>query len=232
MALRRISYNIFRSDSLRTIIKSYFCGIDLGEDKSFKTQYENFRNCRFDDYLNELKSQYNHPSHSEVLIFYKYCENNKNKKFLMHHIIISTNLYSDEYVNIDVLSEEGILERNRIFEEGINLKTITDLGIMASVETIFFNNMPLNFGEFNEDDDDEDDDDEDDDDEDENNNTNKELEFSFIHEKCSVCLESKPDVLLIPCLHIALCKSCNNEGRFTNCPVCREEIDRKIVIRN
>ena len=227
MALRRISYNILRSDSLRTIIKSYFCGIDLGEDKSFKTQYKNFRNCRFDDYLNELKSQYNYPSHSEVLIFYKYCENNNNKKFLMHHIKINTNLYSVDYVNIVVLSEEEILERNRILEEGINLKTITDLGITASVETMFFKNIPLNFGEFNEYDDDEDDDDED-----ENNNTNKELEFSFIHEKCSVCLESKPDVLLIPCLHIALCKSCNNEGRFTNCPVCREKIDRKIVIRN
>ena len=223
MALRRISYDILRSDSLRTIIKSHFCGIDLGEDKSFKTQYENFRNCRFDDYLNELKSQYNHPSHSEVLIFYKYCKNNENKKNFMHHIIISTNLYSDEYVNIDVLSEEGILERNRILEEGINLKTITDLGITASVETTFFNDMPLNFGEFNEEDDDE---------EDENNNTNKELEKAFINEKCSVCLEAIPDVLLIPCLHIALCKSCNNEGRFTNCPVCREEIDRKIVIRN
>ena len=62
--------------------------------------------------------------------------------------------------------------------------------------------------------------------------TNKELEEAFIQEKCSVCLQAIPDVLLIPCLHIALCKSCNNKGRFTNCPVCREEIDRKIVIRN
>ena len=145
MALRRISYDILRSDSLRTIIKSNFCGIDLGEDKSFKTQYENFHNCRFDDYLNELKSQYNHPSHSEVLIFYKYCENNENKKFFMHHIIISTNLYSDEYVNIDELSEEGILERNRIIEEGISLKTITDLGITASVETTFFKQYASKF---------------------------------------------------------------------------------------
>ena len=96
---------------------------------------------------------------------------------------------------------------------------------MASVETTFFNDMPLNFGEFNEGDD------EDEEVYDENNNTYKELETAFIHEKCSVCLDSIPDVLLIPCLHIALCCGCDNEGRFTNCPVCREEIDRKIVIR-
>ena len=220
MTLRKINTDIIRDDDFRLVIKSHFCGIDLGEDKSFKTQYENFRNCRFDDYLNELKTQYNYTSHSEVLIFYNYIENNINKKNFMHHIIIDSNLYNDEYSNADSLSEEEILEKNKLIEEGFNLKIIKNLGVMTTVETTFFKDIPLYFREF----------------EDEEEEEIIQpipyigIEVSFIHEKCSVCLDLIPNILLIPCLHIALCNSCDVKGRFVNCPVCRKEIERKIII--
>ena len=220
MALRKTNTDIIRDDDFRLVIKSHFCGIDLGEDKSFKTQYENFRNCRFDDYLNELKTQYNYPSNSEVLIFYNYIENKKNKKIFMHYKSIASNLYSDELAECDSLSEEEILEKNKLIEEGFNFKIIKNLGVTATVETTFFKNMPLYFGEFE--------------DEEEDEITEPipyvGIEVSFIHEKCSVCLDLIPNILLIPCLHIALCNSCDVKGRFVNCPVCRKEIERKIII--
>ena len=49
---------------------------------------------------------------------------------------------------------------------------------------------------------------------------------------CVVCLESKPNILYLDCMHIAICDSCDRlkkTGR-KNCDVCRAEISRRIKI--
>ena len=56
------------------------------------------------------------------------------------------------------------------------------------------------------------------------------LELPFFQDRCVVCLEKKPQILILPCLHICHCVVCDEEGLMNKCPMCREKIDRKIVI--
>ena len=49
---------------------------------------------------------------------------------------------------------------------------------------------------------------------------------------CMACLESKPNILYLDCLHIAICDSCDRlkkTGR-KNCDMCRSEISRRIAL--
>ena len=49
---------------------------------------------------------------------------------------------------------------------------------------------------------------------------------------CVVCLESKPNILYLDCLHIAVCDSCDRlkKTHRKNCDVCRSEISRRIAL--
>ena len=49
---------------------------------------------------------------------------------------------------------------------------------------------------------------------------------------CVACLEAKPNILYLDCLHIVICDSCdrlNKTGR-KNCDTCRAEISRRIAL--
>ena len=49
---------------------------------------------------------------------------------------------------------------------------------------------------------------------------------------CVVCLESKPNILYLDCMHIAICDSCDRlkKTHRKNCDVCRAEISKRIKI--
>ena len=57
------------------------------------------------------------------------------------------------------------------------------------------------------------------------------LELPFFQDKCVVCLEYNPSILILPCLHICHCITCDEEGLMNKCPLCREKIERKITIK-
>ena len=49
---------------------------------------------------------------------------------------------------------------------------------------------------------------------------------------CVVCLEAKPNILYLDCMHIAICDSCDRlkkTGR-KNCDMCRAEISKRVKI--
>ena len=55
---------------------------------------------------------------------------------------------------------------------------------------------------------------------------------AFKEDCCVVCLESKPNILYLDCMHIAICDSCDplkKTGR-KNCDVCRSEISKRVKI--
>ena len=55
---------------------------------------------------------------------------------------------------------------------------------------------------------------------------------SYREDHCVVCLESKPNILYLDCMHIAVCGSCDRlkkTGR-NNCDVCRAEISKRVKI--
>ena len=49
---------------------------------------------------------------------------------------------------------------------------------------------------------------------------------------CMACLESKPNILYLDCLHIVICDSCDRLKKTDrkNCDVCRAEISRRIAL--
>ena len=58
----------------------------------------------------------------------------------------------------------------------------------------------------------------------------KPLKKTFKFEQCVICLDRKPNVLLIKCNHICTCKDCEKTHPSTQCPYCRAEIYRRLLI--
>ena len=55
---------------------------------------------------------------------------------------------------------------------------------------------------------------------------------TYGEDRCVACLESKPNILYLDCLHIAICDSCDRlktTGR-KNCDVCRAEIFKRLKL--
>ena len=58
------------------------------------------------------------------------------------------------------------------------------------------------------------------------------VENIFKDDVCSVCMENKPNILFLPCIHLIVCEECENKGKFKDCVKCRKNIFRKIKIEN
>ncbi len=59
-------------------------------------------------------------------------------------------------------------------------------------------------------------------------NLSREIE-ELRHEKmCKVCLDTVSDMVLLPCSHLCVCRSCGNV--FQRCPVCRMNIRAKVKV--
>ena len=56
------------------------------------------------------------------------------------------------------------------------------------------------------------------------------IEDVFRTEECCICLINKPEILNYPCLHLSICKECEEKGKFKKCVTCRKSIYRKIKI--
>ena len=56
------------------------------------------------------------------------------------------------------------------------------------------------------------------------------VETPFVSDNCSICLTAKPDIIIIPCLHQSVCSQCEEAGKLTRCPTCREKIIKKVKI--
>ena len=57
-----------------------------------------------------------------------------------------------------------------------------------------------------------------------------ELKQTIICNDCVICLENKPNVLYLNCLHISTCKKCEELKSIFKCPLCREEVVKKYII--
>ena len=56
------------------------------------------------------------------------------------------------------------------------------------------------------------------------------VELPFVTENCSICLTEKPNIIIFPCLHQSVCYQCEDRGKLTKCPTCRETIIKKVKI--
>ena len=218
--LRKLTQDILRDDEFRIEIKSNFIGVDLGDDLSFRAQYERFKDYKFDTYFNEIHGLYNYESVSFALFYYFY-ELNNNKdlsgRLLMYQMkltISGNDRTITDFETIDSQNEDNI----NLIDDRVDL--ISNIKIMVSIETTFFKMIAFDFNQ----------DDVDYESEEEYNNYLPTLELPFFQDRCVICMENKPQILILPCLHICHCITCDEEGLMNKCPMCREKIDRKLVI--
>ena len=220
--LRKITQDILRDDEFRIEIKANFISEDLGNDLSFKAQYERFKDYRFDIYFNEIHGLYNYKSVSHALFFYTYkLDNNLNRRHLMYQTkltIFGNDNSITNFETVDSQSDDSI----NIIDTQINsyFNSISDIKVMASIKTTFYKMI---IGEYNQDEDNYES-------EEEYNDYLPTLELPFFQDRCVVCMENKPSILILPCKHICHCITCDEEGLMNKCPMCREKIDRKLVI--
>ena len=225
--LKKVSQDILRDDEFRTEIKANFINEDLGDDLSFKAQYEKFKDYKFDIYFNEIHGLYNYKSVSHSLFYYTYKLDNEvtNKNHFMYQTKLT--IFDDDgtITDFETINDQTINNINSI-DTQINsyFNSISNIKVMASIETTFYKIISGNF--FNNYEDDEDDY------ESENEEVDylPSLELPFFQDRCVVCLETKPQILILPCLHICHCITCDEEGLMNKCSMCREKIYRKIVI--
>ena len=220
--LRKVTQDILREDEFRIEIKTNFISEDLGNDLSFKAQYERFKDYRFDIYFDEIYGLYNYKSVSYALFYYTYKLDNINVNG--NHIMYQTKLTIfgndnsiTDFETIDSQSDDNINSIDTQINSCFN--SISNIKVMVSIETTFFKMI---IGEYNQDEDYES--------EEEYNDYLPTLELPFFQDRCVVCMENKPSILLLPCKHICHCITCDEEGLMNKCSMCREKIDRKIVI--
>ncbi|KAF0976488.1 hypothetical protein FDP41_004387 [Naegleria fowleri] len=58
----------------------------------------------------------------------------------------------------------------------------------------------------------------------------REMELIESDHFCSCCLASKKNVVFLPCCHLCTCEKCS--FKLTACPLCRKNIEKKIVTHN
>ena len=49
-------------------------------------------------------------------------------------------------------------------------------------------------------------------------------------DECVICYENKPNILYTNCLHFVVCKDCDNNGKFSKCPLCRKKIKNQRIL--
>ncbi len=47
---------------------------------------------------------------------------------------------------------------------------------------------------------------------------------------CVVCLDKVPDILMIPCAHLATCSGCDSQSKSGECPICRAKIESRLKV--
>ena len=221
--LRKVTQDILREDEFRIEIKANFISEDLGNDLSFKAQYERFKDYRFDIYFNEIHGLYNYKSVSHALFYYTYKLDNKNvnRNHLMYQTKLTIFGNDNSITDFETVNSQSDDSINTI-DTQINsyFNSISNIKVMASIETTFYKMIYGNFYTIEDDYEDEE----------EYDDYLPPLELPFFQDRCVVCMENKPQILILPCLHICHCITCDEEGLMNKCSMCREKIDRKIVI--
>ena len=48
--------------------------------------------------------------------------------------------------------------------------------------------------------------------------------------ECSICLDEPKSIILMPCAHVCVCKTCSDKLADNLCPLCRKEIESKFTV--
>ena len=194
--------------------------------------YLKFKDYKFTEYLDEFREEFNCQSKHHIT-FYLDITNQRRGVYFGRFLVSSLqipNRNEVEFISIPSYDDRGnpMEEVNNILQNEIYDKV--KVGAKMEIKFLLFSSLDA-LSEYEmeqiEDLHDEGDDDEGYQDD---NLPSPPVESPFVSDECSICLTAKPNIILIPCLHQCVCFQCEEKGKLTRCPTCREKINRKIKI--
>ena len=211
------------NESASTIKKeAIFITENLGNDKTFESILDKFNNYRFTEHIDFLRNDHECQSYSSILFTINFTTNGNERKFFLFTAILEIPDRTEiEYTTSTMY--EDVEEREKIVNDLLKYKLYDKVIVRAEMDIKFYKNRSLDILDQYQDEE-----------FDEGYNDDESppaiIESSFISDNCSVCLSMKPDILNIPCLHLAICYKCEEIGKLLRCVVCRKKIERKIKI--
>ena len=214
-------YNVI-DESASTIKKeAIFITEDLGNVKTFEAIVDKFNDYRFTEHIDFLRNDHDCQSHSTI----RFSINIKYRGTEIKHLLFCARLDIVDRTEVDYITfpmSGNVRDRELHVDGCLKLKNYDKIIVKAEMEIKFYKNRSLDILDQYEDVESDN----------EYNNADEPaiVERSFTSDNCSVCLSMKPNILNIPCLHLAICCSCEEAGELLRCVVCRKRIVRKIKI--
>ena len=211
------------NESASTIEKeAIFITENLGNDKTFESILDKFNNYRFTEHIDFLRNDHECQSYSSILFTINFTINGNERKFFLFTAILEIPDRTEiEYTTSTMY--EDVEEREEIVNGLLKYKLYDKVIVRAEMSIKFYKNRSLDILEQYQDE-------EFDEGYSDDESPPAIIESSFISDNCSVCLSVKPDILNIPCLHLAICHKCVEIGKLLRCVVCRKKIEIKIKI--
>ena len=210
-------------ESASTIKKeAIFTTENLGNDETFDSILDKFNDYRFTEHIDFLRNEHECQSYSSILFTINFTTNGNERRFFLFTAILEIPDRTEiEYTTSTMY--EDVEEREKIVNDLLKHKLYDKVIVKAEMDIKFYKNRSLDILDQYQDEE-----------FDEGYNDDESppaiIESSFISDNCSVCLSMKPDILNIPCLHLAICYKCEEIGKLLRCVVCRKKIERKIKI--
>ena len=214
-------YNEINETSTTIEKEAIFISEDLSNFKTFEEIVDKFYDYRFTEHIGFLRNDHDCQSHSTI----SFSINIKHGGTEIKRLLFCARLDIADRTEVDYLTfpMNGNIRDTELCVDGyLRFKHHDKMIVKAKMEIKFYKNRSLDILDQYEDV--------------ESDNEYSEadepaiVERSFTSDNCSVCLSKKPNILNIPCLHLAICCSCEEEGNLLRCVVCRKRIVKKIKI--
>ena len=202
--------------------KAIFITEDLGNNKTFQSILDKFSDYRFTEHIDFLRNDHECQSYSTILFSINFTKNgDETSYFLFTAILEIPDRTEVEYTTSTMY--ENVREKETIVDGLLKYKLYDKVIVKAEMEIKFYKNSSLDILDQYQDEESEEE-------YNEYETPPAIIESAFVYNNCSVCLSMKPNILNIPCLHLAICRSCEETGNLLRCVVCRKKIERKIKI--
>ena len=214
-------YNEINETSTTIEKEAIFITEDLGNVKTFEAIVDKFNNYRFTEHIDFLRNDHECQSYSYISFSINFTNNgDETNYFLFTAILEIPDRTEVEYITSTMYG--NVREKETIVDGLLKYKLYDKVIVKAKMEIKFYKNRSLDILDQYED--------VESDDGYNNDDEPAIVERPFTSANCSVCLSMKPNILNIPCLHLAICRSCEETGKLLRCVVCRKKIERKIKI--
>ena len=216
----RESYELLTDTPSSKEKKAIYTSEDLN-DNTLMGIIDKYTNYRFEEHIEMLRDEFDCQSYSHISFCLEYKINDFSQ--IINLFCATMEISNREEVDYSInISHEMTEAREPIVDDLLKNK-YDRIFIKAIVHTKFYINRSLDLENQYEAEQLEDLYDEGDDEP-------PTIETPFVSDECSICLTAKPNIIIIPCLHQSFCSQCEETGKLTKCPTCREKINRKIKI--